>query len=1420
MVMSPTGPSTAGAVSSALQLELTTSQTKKEALRSMINFYEECLNDPENPDLAESLSQIAKYFTKNLSASSSGKLEFDVSQHDWQIWTKYKKAMLDFQSVVAPKMRNKAIERYENLNNDFKGSVPWFLTDTPFIDLAKFVARLTSQPPVDVDTRYWYSIAPHVFTANESKRAISKIGSLHQEFQWATHGEHTTTELWLFVWRAMKQMWSLHKLNDYAYPYAVAATTSQLEEPFLQEHNRVFNRMNRSYEVLHHADATMLVSAFGSRCYKAFSKLQQQRFVTAGKLSERSKQCLHAFIHGEQNLNPEIVSVLRSAAAQHYARVFNKIEDADPVSSDSEYGRDTAPQEEANLFDMPTCIPRKSPHDYVWYDMPDTRAREVAASRQITRDMVEPGIVSEGMRTYDLVNIPPPHVQPPSKASPWKRFSPGLAPITFGLRLARYMFSGNKFSRPTPKHLPRITPRKFSTDISISPSRRSGASRRYDGSKRSGSAAEILAPVRDEMRRVSKPAAYSRIPKVKLRGGGPRQRDTSWEDYWNERQLTAIKEFARRIGVTNLTEEKADYLVAEYLIWSYWFLDGAEALWREHQTAEEDMRYESKTDSSFGRGTGLPPDEIRIVARTIAPLPQEVIDDTYMMTVIQNLFESEWRWEEAYRLLIMYTEYNQEDTELDHIEDQAELGGEDDGSVPSSVAPTVRIENLFEPFGISPLGSTTKQTRNSLSNQSHYSNESSNKENNAPPPSHRSRSSNEIQNNENASPPASNRSNHSDEGSNKEYLNDNANMHDGESTGMTSSSSSGGGSTGTSSSIRIISPQRSTSPIVDHLARVAARRRPDENADRNARALVPHGTQGGGLQDHIRDLESGSRRPSDWSGSLLQVSDAENRQPGMALTLASSLAQRCHPCPTYRGQYHHFCNEECVDSVSAVSESDRDPIDGPKDLPLRPEDGVTDLGSLVARDVRAVLHGRDSRVDLGEAQLYARLRRVFNTTDAYLERIASPLHINFPRWASFVPPTDSERINGPQYDDFLKLWSVSVREVGQADATETAVVGLVAYLENLRDLFHNRPSVSQENRVDSNRLWNVERPRTFVGYHDQANNLRNCLRNIGDLFMEIDGLSSRTSSRLSHQDIHDSYRLAHDKLLIVRRGLGKRILPQEYQAAPEWAEYGAQGMSPDIRAYALIQAAVTQMDDTIRFFESGDTSVVANVDMVEATLRSLKGVLYPSDSDVDGEEPLRTKTQQTQTEVQAVVDLTQESPTRRARTPSTPRRRNGRGKKRAATIDLTSPKPSKKTATIDLTRPGPSKPTRGRSSTTSARRSRSRSTQEGTGDETVPTQKATAPALPTEADYMKMLKEELVVEAEYRGLDVTGSKSMKKKDFADALVASDQEGVTGMGVMYSWHKMNEDEELLPKRPTMSTWPTREAVREKIGDRLV
>jgi len=142
---------------------------------------------------------------------------------------------------------------------------------------------------------------------------------------------------------------------------------------------------------------------------------------------------------------------------------------------------------------------RLSAYDYVYCPFPENRKYEVANSRLISRDLREPGIVSDGLRSRDLVNLPPPHCRTPGTFSTWKKRTP-FGPYEIFKLFGSAVVKKAMGRKSTPTTRPRFPPSLTSR----------ASCQHYK---------HVHAATRDSQRRVAK-LSQRRIPM--LRGGGAR----------------------------------------------------------------------------------------------------------------------------------------------------------------------------------------------------------------------------------------------------------------------------------------------------------------------------------------------------------------------------------------------------------------------------------------------------------------------------------------------------------------------------------------------------------------------------------------------------------------------------------------------------------------------------------------------------------------------------------------------------------------------------------------------------------------------------------------------------------------------------------------------------------------------------------
>ncbi|KIV78023.1 hypothetical protein PV11_09788 [Exophiala sideris] len=91
-------------------------------------------------------------------------------------------------------------------------------------------------------------------------------------------------------------------------------------------------------------------------------------------------------------------------------------------------------------FPHPQGINMRCHHDYVYCPFPETRAHEVAQSELISRDLAEPGIMSEGLRSEYLIDRPPPHTRDPAELSIFTSKKTKIGPLGWlGLTIQQFL---------------------------------------------------------------------------------------------------------------------------------------------------------------------------------------------------------------------------------------------------------------------------------------------------------------------------------------------------------------------------------------------------------------------------------------------------------------------------------------------------------------------------------------------------------------------------------------------------------------------------------------------------------------------------------------------------------------------------------------------------------------------------------------------------------------------------------------------------------------------------------------------------------------------------------------------------------------------------------------------------------------------
>lgn len=1222
-----------------LKLELD-GLSKQDALKAICDFFSVCQQRARRIDLPRALEQIRKHLSKNLQRTQSKKLELDIGDRDWQAWGKYKKALSDFQTDLMEEWRTRIIEDYESLNRVAVNN-PYIASDNDFYYLASKIQLLTNNPPVGIDAKYWYGITPHGFTAAESRRAIDKVNQLHQEYQWATHGEggDAVRGLWLFVWRMLKKMWLVYNLEGHNFPVAVAAAVSQLEKPFLDANTDKFNHMNRTFEILHQPDIEEMVFSFAVRCYGTFPAPEKERFVKSVKLDNATKECLHAFIHGKTELTAKVLGALRETAARYLANyVKQRKEESDfqDKMSDDEESVEEAPVEESdsepesrNVFPMPIALARKSHSDYVWYDLPDTRAREFAESRRVDRDMTTPGIYSDGLRISELVNVAPFHARRPGQVSRWKRFYPIFGPVSLPFRLVQYWLNRKRLIRPAPKTFPRIAPRQMTRPSKIPTSR-------------DAPLGSPLSATRNKTHRVTKPNSPLRMPAIKLRGGGSKSSSPAWRASWSAQQARLIAELGKKVGIDQPTVDQANYLVGTYLTATHWNVSAAEELWQERPIQPNKMRYDV-ADSSSHSGSLF--ENLSQARRRLANLVLAALDSSgsFNLTeqdIIAALEDQDWRWEAA--LVDLRGDRHADGSQRYDVVRNGTTG--DDSLFSASSMGSEQQEPQKSPVASSPRRQRSRsrsKSRTSAEAEEHDystakgsgSNASSNKSGQPNSRCSGSKSSNPlggrlasdgIRGAQSFPSSARLRSKSSEPLPGSQTtpqkqlpINDPKRQIHAGPQGYTTDSRP---SDDEPEEITQIAAEGCWSPSQAAVARRIARQRMQaQQSEVNGVAFDIYSDpiaspSKSGLEDRIDDFDNEPMiRPASVSPF-----DKEDLQLVMQMDCESS--GLCHPCPQYDGLYHHQCNDlHCGFGIDVGRSSGTlDAIQGgePIELPLPPAaaaDTVLALVRAMDSDIKAVTARCDDKDSkLNEVQIHARLQRLLRVAEAWSSRTgASTFAANSPVWEQFLLPDEIEPAGPLGYDAWRTCHSAWIH--ARSPGKETALQDIYKYIKALIEYHYARNSPDRCAN-SSDETMRVETFRSFPHYYRQAKKLKRDLNGLADLFAEIDGFSGMEYRRSNHGEHHDFFRGAYCGLLSLRRGIGHVVPEAECDNAPCWVQYKGQGQAPFPEIHAWVKKAVAATELLIEFFWSGDSEVdfSDSVEYLQETIGNLRDILYRS----------------------------------------------------------------------------------------------------------------------------------------------------------------------------------------------------------------
>ncbi|EXJ81294.1 hypothetical protein A1O3_07584 [Capronia epimyces CBS 606.96] len=363
-----------------------------------------------------------------------------------------------FTSVWAKAARRELSNKLSTLNTSVSGSID-LLKESSFTTLLSDIRAISERPAFGPRAESGGNM-PALLSRDDARDATLLCEELHHRFQNITY----TTEpklLWLLVWKSLKTAYmAYHEKGSRAFP-----PNSFVDLSFFKD-TRVEDRFRRLINTPDAANPRKIEDMVGRYCrYIAdcrakpdneTSHLRQLRdyplkihvlaslkkFIETGGVETSTLSKLH-FAVIRLNAITAGPKILRrwneDAPSQGWeACAFQSesppvgtsstrsglrfLEQPAPVSSNRSEKRlekasqalNLSGQESRGSFPHPEGINRKSAFDHVWYPFPETRAHEVAQNEQITREMAEPGVHSDGPRAAFLVNRPPRHARNPA----------------------------------------------------------------------------------------------------------------------------------------------------------------------------------------------------------------------------------------------------------------------------------------------------------------------------------------------------------------------------------------------------------------------------------------------------------------------------------------------------------------------------------------------------------------------------------------------------------------------------------------------------------------------------------------------------------------------------------------------------------------------------------------------------------------------------------------------------------------------------------------------------------------------------------------------------------------------------------------------------------------------------------------------
>ncbi|KAH0836198.1 hypothetical protein AYO21_08600 [Fonsecaea monophora] len=379
----------------------------------------------------------------------------------------FRKRYETFVSIWAQAIHRALVDKLLQIESQLKHH-PAAVTESVFTSILLDVRTASSSYALLVLLESDQDSIPLLLSSGAATELSDRCARLHGVFQNATYNSEQK-ELWLLIWRGLKTVFT--SFDQGAVP--TSPTNIERDRIFFELPGvyREFKRLISSPDAANPRSIEDMVGKYCRYIFQCqvdpsnkYESLQRPRdapleshtkealreFIETGKFETSTLSKIHFAASRFNTISGGPVKVRRwqydvddgewetdeldvlSPVSMHTAEGLpdHSTVPLSARSSSSVAGLDdaesfagAAQKQSKGLFPYPEGINMKSAFDYVYYPFPETRAHEIVQHEQISREMGQPGIVSDGPRADFLVNRPPPHARDPADVSVSNRLS-------------------------------------------------------------------------------------------------------------------------------------------------------------------------------------------------------------------------------------------------------------------------------------------------------------------------------------------------------------------------------------------------------------------------------------------------------------------------------------------------------------------------------------------------------------------------------------------------------------------------------------------------------------------------------------------------------------------------------------------------------------------------------------------------------------------------------------------------------------------------------------------------------------------------------------------------------------------------------------------------------------------------------------